>query len=545
MSYTLEKSNWIKAHFLVLFVASWPFLSFFQENWKEEGFNENFYIYWLVYLALTQLILLAARGIFRRSDAFYLACLVSTASAVFTTFNIFNALFRKVVPEGLVIEYVFYALFCCAALGMGVWLFRYAAAKVFFFYFALALIAVPTIQLVSPLVFFEQEEKLEPQAESAEQSGAEETEPDGGGKFESRPNVYMFIPDEYVRADVLEELTGFDNKEFLSQLKARGFKTVPRGHSNYGKTGTSIATTLSMQFIIAEGKNAEYRPIIKYGGAEKNKIKYGEGRVIKKFRDNGYKYYFATSRESFVGDSCPPGPDYCYQGRGGLGELEANLLKLTPMLNILRKYFVDFVSNYMLRPEWVVDNMPDTGGAPLFTVTHFVQPHSPYVSNADCSIRETGPKNQWDFLVNFRWSQNLPPEVQKEYYLDNLKCANIRLMTAVDRILEQDPDAVIIIQGDHGTGHKSKYQKFHMPVSEWTKEELMERHSAFNTLRLPEKCRELIYPTMTLVNTYRIVFACLEGRKPKLQPDKLYAGTYANSDMELFADFTNLQPTYE
>ncbi|MDP6271975.1 MAG: hypothetical protein QF398_16555, partial [Alphaproteobacteria bacterium] len=47
----------------------------------------------------------------------------------------------------------------------------------------------------------------------------------------------------------------------------------------------------------------------------------------------------------------------------------------------------------------------------------------------------------------------------------------------------------------------------------------LERYGILNAIRLPDRCRHQLYPTMTSVNTFRIVFACIEDRPPRLLDD--------------------------
>ena len=48
-----------------------------------------------------------------------------------------------------------------------------------------------------------------------------------------RPNIYYIILDGYARADVLRDLYGFDNSEFIADLQERGFFVAHRSTSNY------------------------------------------------------------------------------------------------------------------------------------------------------------------------------------------------------------------------------------------------------------------------------------------------------------------------
>ena len=73
---------------------------------------------------------------------------------------------------------------------------------------------------------------------------------------------------------------------------------------------------------------------------------------------------------------------------------------------------------------------------------------------------------------------------------------------------EADADALIILQSDHGAAFGGQFEK---PSTDWSEADLHERFGALDALRLPEPCRTLVAPDLTLVDTFPPVFACLTG----------------------------------
>jgi hypothetical protein len=47
------------------------------------------------------------------------------------------------------------------------------------------------------------------------------------------PDIYYVILDGYARADILDELYGYDNSRFLDYLERHGFFVAETSHSNY------------------------------------------------------------------------------------------------------------------------------------------------------------------------------------------------------------------------------------------------------------------------------------------------------------------------
>ena len=93
-------------------------------------------------------------------------------------------------------------------------------------------------------------------------------------------------------------------------------------------------------------------------------------------------------------------------------------------------------------------NGPPVG--PTFMLIHHLSPHPPYMFKADCSFR------------NFLWSEEGRP-----LYIDNLRCTNSKLLEFTRFVAKNDPEAIVVIQGDHGTAFKTDWLK---PLKSWSEE---------------------------------------------------------------------------
>jgi len=65
----------------------------------------------------------------------------------------------------------------------------------------------------------------------------------------ARPNIYYVVFDAYTRADILQEIYSYDNREFLSALEARGFYIATKSYANYGFTYHSLASSLNFTYL--------------------------------------------------------------------------------------------------------------------------------------------------------------------------------------------------------------------------------------------------------------------------------------------------------
>jgi len=119
--------------------------------------------------------------------------------------------------------------------------------------------------------------------------------------------------------------------------------------------------------------------------------------------------------------------------------------------------------------------------------------------------------------------------VSKKAYLGQLIFTNKKIMTMVDKILEQsDSQPIIIIQSDHGPGFPYVGHNFIMPPDDDIefKRNHMRNLSAY---LLPGKDNEMVYQTISNVNTFRVIFNLYFNAGYKLLEDKSYYSFGPNS----------------
>ena len=66
---------------------------------------------------------------------------------------------------------------------------------------------------------------------------------------QTKPDIYLIILDGYGREDVLQELYGFDNQEFIDYLKGKGFYVAEESTPNYPMTWFSLSSLLNMKYL--------------------------------------------------------------------------------------------------------------------------------------------------------------------------------------------------------------------------------------------------------------------------------------------------------
>ena len=323
---------------------------------------------------------------------------------------------------------------------------------------------------------------------------------------EAPPDVYFFLLDGYGRADQLERAISFDNAPFLEQLERRGFEVAERATAAYPVTFLSSASTLSMGYPAEPGGLDDYVDFFDSVG--------GDNQAVEAFRRLGYQFAFGSDYSSF---ECGERVDVCIEpSREGIegfdGEKEAAILGATPLSTLLPALGMHFSSlDGYLTPEAVVEQVAERrSDDPLLAYFHLLTPHPPYRYLEGCELRQdlTDPGlDDWGIAT----------ETGGEEYARAARCVNRSLLPAIDAIKERDPNAIIVLQGDHGPKFG---MEFHRPLSDWPRDQLDLRYSILNAQRLPPGCGLDEPGAQSSVNTFRTILGCITGEDVPLLPPR-------------------------
>lgn len=320
------------------------------------------------------------------------------------------------------------------------------------------------------------------------------------------PDMYYIIPDSYPRADELKATFGYDNTPFLEALQSRGFHVVEDAHSNYPKTQMSLASSMNFEYLDPEHLKEQWNKALPDFVAQ-----IWDNKVMDFLA--GYGYEFPTFSSGVAATEINTGrfvkPDTFL-----LTELQHVYMSMTPLRSPVERLFRSSEANRVL---FVLDELGKIrrGNKPMFVFAHMMAPHMPHNFDAHGNPRTETPP----YYEGFR---------------DAVICMNERFLTLVDRILERQPNSVIIIQGDHGC--RSDWQSTAgTALIPWkgTKEEYVRNYTAIlNTVYFPDGDYSAFYPGITPVNTFRIVFNKYFGAKLDLLPDKTYLAFQGSSEIE-------------
>lgn len=239
------------------------------------------------------------------------------------------------------------------------------------------------------------------------------------------PDIYYIILDRYASARTLKDVYDFDNSAFIDFLNSKGFYVANQSVSNYPLTGTSLLSSLNMDFIHEVGV---------------------EGRTYSSFQD--YKVWRLLKSNGYT---------FVHFGSW----LEATMKNPYADININYKAMPEF-SSFLFQTTWaypwcltlgIVDEwwetqydrvlykfdklaeIPDVEES-TFVFAHMLIPHPPYVFDRDGSemgIREKVKRSH------------------KVQYVDQLIALNDMLIVTIDELLARsEVSPIIILQADEG-----------------------------------------------------------------------------------------------
>ena len=157
-----------------------------------------------------------------------------------------------------------------------------------------------------------------------------------------------------------------------------------------------------------------------------------------------------------------------------------------------------------------------------FFFIHNLAPHAPYEFNPDCSKKE----NFLNYVSTSLNDKTYSLEVQKSLYLDNIKCTNKILTSVIQKILELDPNSIILLSSDHGARLGKNYllekKQNSVDYKNINQETFFSIFNSFSAIYLPQKCHVYFQKINSLVNQSRILLSCLLDEKIKFLKNEFY-----------------------
>lgn len=337
------------------------------------------------------------------------------------------------------------------------------------------------------------------------------------------PNIYYIILDAYAREDVLREMYEYDNKDFIDYLIGRGFYVANESVSNYCQTVLSLASSLNFKYL---------DDLVVEVGAENEDRRWGskmmrDNRIFSFLKQYGYK---TVTFDTVSWKSVRIKNSDMFFSEPGANLFEVKLVDSTPIhkiqivlrrLRILTDQKVTGESVYdsyrkkILNAFAIIEDLSKEKG-PMFFMAHFAIPHQPFVfgENGDVITSDTEQFSIWNWSPTFR-------DGYKDNYIRQLRFVNKRVREMVDKIIANSSQSpIIILQADHGPS-------LMLDRENPDKTNLKERMAILNAYYLPGDADKELYPSITPVNTFRIIFNHYFKTNYSLLEDESYFSTWS------------------
>lgn len=238
-------------------------------------------------------------------------------------------------------------------------------------------------------------------------------------------NIYYILLDEYGSFIQLENDFGYDNSPFRDSLKEIGFNVSETSRNDVSQTGVVVANIMQLDYVSDASDSAARITSLTQNGV-----------VQQLLRENGYEI-------KGVGDTSWMGIESEENTTTQSGTVDGSSFY---DLCIQGSFLNVFISrNYTESAQLISDTFDELNemeivpNSSVFTMCYVSAPHLPYYFDKDGNLN---PPSKWS---------NDSSGVNNDSYIGMVEYVNSRVLPAVRRIVEKDPDSIIIMFSDHGS----------------------------------------------------------------------------------------------
>ena len=298
------------------------------------------------------------------------------------------------------------------------------------------------------------------------------------------PSVYLLVYDAYVINETMLAY-GIDNRSQEQYLEKLDFQIYPRTYSVGGSSPSTMSRVLNAS--------------VDFYGNTRRGIS-GDGIVQNLLRGFGYKTYGVFPSDYFI-RGISPSYDYSFPSFSSPAN---TLLKAI----LIGEFQFDVTFNEVTKEQFILEKInffSEESEEPKFIYMHTNLPNHSQNSGA-CLVNEG------------------------ELFRERLSRANLEMRQDVEIIIENDPEAIVIVVGDHGpyltkncTTTMSSYD-----ISEISRLDIQDRFGTFLAIRWPTEDFELYDEIVVLQDLFPVIFAYLfqDQRllESKVEPATLESG---------------------
>jgi hypothetical protein len=279
----------------------------------------------------------------------------------------------------------------------------------------------------------------------------------------AKPSIYLLVYDAYVVNETLLA-HGIDNRQQEQYLEGLGFTIYPHTYS----VGAATLTTMSRVLNASVDWYDNPRRAVS-----------GDGVVQNLLEEFGYKTYGIFPSDYFF-RGISPSYDYSFPGHGSTARLLVGAI-----LEGEFRFDIGFdqvsEDEFVRAKEEILSEAPEE---PRFLYSHSELPGHSQFSGA-CRPDET------------------------ELFAERLKKANLEIRRDVELVLRNDPDAIVVVAGDHGPYLTRNCFGISDASEEITRLDIQDRFGTFLAIRWPSEEFEDYDDITILQDVFPTIFAYL------------------------------------
>lgn len=338
------------------------------------------------------------------------------------------------------------------------------------------------------------------------------------------PDIYYLILDGYARNDTMQDVYGYDNSSFTSFLTGQGFYVASGSHANYGQTYLSLASSLNLTYL--DHLAADYakvntvQPLIEM---------ISNNQLFACLKKNGYLTMAFSS--GYSGTELRNAD--IFQSRSMLSREFFNILINSTFLLALKFPFLNTtVTQADKHRERIIDTCNSLGtvrlpNSPVAVFAHILCPHPPFVFGP--GGEKVALEDKFNYDDGSHWGTD--HDKYRRHYKDQLIYINSLVKKTISQLqADSSRSRIIILQSDHGPGSGLLWQK---PEES----DLRERMAILNAIYFPDGDYRQLYPTISPVNTFRVILNRLFRADMPLLEDRSYFSRWWGRYQ--FTDVTN------
>lgn len=237
---------------------------------------------------------------------------------------------------------------------------------------------------------------------------------------EMHPNIYYLLFDEYSNFPVLEKYYQYDNQDLMDLLVANHFSVSRTSHNESKATVIVTTNNLNLNYVATSAVDYEQYRV--------------NPELFKLLKQNGYDIHYLSSLALQWHDenSTEQSASEAKTVDGlTLSDIFVQKTILYPFLtrdksNAEREQFYEYFD--------FLNNSIKLKDRNTFVYVHFLAPHFPYIFDENGNGVSMANRNNTE---------------EKQYYLGQFIYTTKYMMDSVKKIIDADPEAIIILQSDH------------------------------------------------------------------------------------------------